>query len=385
MSRQVLYPMLIWTIWVVVWPLAIVALGFFLVVTAAEDVLLFDNQDLWWLAAAGPVAGLFFLYGLLRRRRAVERFASAQLAPLLAQGVSPGRQSLRAGLFVTAIALVAAAVVGPRWGVYLEKQKVYGVDIVVALDVSRSMLARDVDPNRLERAKRDIRLQLIDRAVFRHANRLALLTFAGSTSLKLPLTTDHLSFRSKLEAVTIGSAPRGGTAIAAAIRAASDLFVRSPDRSTKIIVVFTDGEDHEGAPVEAARVALAEQGIRTFTVGVGDPTLPVGAQIPTDAGTPLLHDGQIVFSKLDVVGLREIAEAGNGRFAPLNRFHRLVNVMGSSQKSLLTTEERIRHRPRYQWFLLAALILLGLETMISGRRPGETTRPQRVWQEEPVG
>ena len=264
----------------------------------------------------------------------------------------------------------------------------FGVDIVVALDASRSMLAEDVEPNRLERAKRDIQQQLIDRAVFERANRLSLLAFAGSTSLRLPLTTDHLAFSTKLDSLQVGAAPRGGTAIAEAIQAATDLFSKSPEEATKIILLLTDGEDHEGRPVEAAKQALEEHGIRTFTVAVGDPAQTVGARVPIREGgqrKPLLYDGQIVFSKLDVAGLQEIAEAGGGQYAPINQFPRLVNGMAQLRKTELTTEERMRHKPRYQWFLVAALILLGLETMIGERRTGTSDVPRRVWQLEVTG
>jgi Ca-activated chloride channel family protein len=259
------------------------------------------------------------------------------------------------------------------------------VDIVVAVDVSRSMLAEDVEPNRLGRAKRDVRQQLIDRALFtgvaaplRRGNRLSLLAFAGSTSLRLPLTTDRLAFGEKLDHLQVGVAPRGGTAIAPAIRAATDLFATSPEDRTKIILLLTDGEDHDrggfhamGGPVEAARQVFEEQRIRTFTVAVGDPAPTVGAQIPIDEDgqrKPLLHNGQIVFSKLDVAGLRQIAEAGGGDYASIDRFRELVNTMAQMRKTELTTEEKMRHKPRYQWFLAVALILLGLETMIGERR-----------------
>jgi Ca-activated chloride channel family protein len=366
-------------------PFALMVIGFMVVAGTDAETLMFDSAHLWWLCLAAPLAGVLVVYGVLRRRRALERFASPELAPLLAQRISPVRQAFRAMLPVTALLMIAAALLGPRWGVYLEKQTVHGVDIVVALDVSRSMLAEDIEPSRLQSAKRQIAQQLTERAVLQHANRLALLVFAGSTSLRLPLTTDHLAFRSKLEAVRVGSAPRGGTAIAEAIRAATDLFGRSPEQGTKIILLFTDGEDHEGGPAEAARDAFDEQDIRTFTVGVGDPARTVGAQIPAGEGDgrrPVLHDGQIVFSKMDVAGLRQIAQAGGGQFAVLRDLHSLIDAIADMRKTKLSSEERTRHKPKYQWFLAAALILLGLETMMNERRSSIENLPQRIWQLE---
>ncbi|UCE61197.1 MAG: VWA domain-containing protein [Phycisphaerales bacterium] len=384
MSRRPLHPVSTWVLWVLGLPLALLCLGIVLVVTTEVGELPFDNPELWWLSGAVPLASLFFLYGLMRRRSALRRFASETVAPLLAVRMSPTRQAIRAGLCVVAVVMLVVAILGPRWGIYLEKQKVYGVDVVVAVDLSRSMLASDVEPNRLERAKREIRQQLTERAVFRRAHRLGLMAFAGTTKLRAPLTTDHLSFRSKLEGLRVGSIARGGTAIADAIRDCADLFAKSPEKATKVILLFTDGEDHEGGPVEAANEVYEEQGIRVFTIGVGDPARTVGAEVPADSGgssKPLLHDGQIVFSKMDVASLRRIAEAGNGQFAPVSDFHVLIDAISDMWQTELSTEERQRHRPRYQWFVALALVFLGLETLISERRPG-ADELKRVWQQE---
>jgi Ca-activated chloride channel family protein len=284
---------------------------------------------------------------------------------------------------VMALAFIVAAILGPRWGTYLEKQKAYGVDIVVAVDVSRSMLAADVTPNRLERAKRELRQQLVERGVFQQGSRLALLAFAGTTSLKVPLTTDHLAFQKKLDALNVGSVPRGGTAIGEAIRSASDLLSKSPEHATKIIMVVTDGEDHEGGPVEAAETAKKEQNINVFCIGVGDTNRTAGAEVPgSQGGKPLLYDGQIVFSKLDVDGLRKISIAGGGAYASLDELPRLVTRIASMKKSELSVEERVRHKPQYQWFLAAGMILLAIETMLREIRSVAADEPSRVWQLE---
>ena len=385
------YPLSTWCVWVLAIPLLLVLTGVVIVTLTSAGSIPFDHPDLWWLLGLVPLAGLLMLYGRLRKRAALYRFTSVAvppspgLAPLLAPRVSSSKQAARAGLVVVAIVMAVTAVIGPRWGMYLEKHKVRGIDIVVALDVSRSMLAGDIEPNRLESAKRQIRQQLTERAVFGGSNRLALIAFAGSTSLKVPLTTDHQSFRSKLQSLDVGSAPRGGTALAEAIRAAADLLVKSPEEATKIIMLFTDGEDHEGGPVSAAAEVLAQRNVMVYCVGVGDPARTVGAEIPTDAAVdtkPLVYDGQIVFSKLDVAGLRRIAESGGGRYAPIQDLYALVNGMARLRRTELTTEERRRHKPRYQWFLAVALLCLGLETLVREQRASETGLPRRVWQQE---
>lgn len=385
MKARPLYPMMLWSVWVLMLPLAIMIAAATIVAASDAKTLLFDSPNLWSVGAAVPVAGLAFVYGVVRRRRAMERFASAAVSPLLAQAVSPARQAVRAGLVVIALLLVAAALVGPRWGMYLEKQRVFGVDVVVVLDVSRSMLAGDLPPNRLERAKQELRQQLTERGAFRNSHRLGLIAFAGTTSLRLPLTTDHVAFRSKLDAVKVGSVPKGGTAIAQAIRKAADLFAQSPQEATKVILLCTDGEDHEGDPAAAAKEVWAGQGIHVFTIGVGDPARSVGAEVPAgDAGNsrPLLHNNQIVFSKLDVEGLRKVAETGGGEFATMSDLPRLVNRIAGLRGSELTTEERMRHRPQYQWFVAAALLLLTIEGLVAEVGRKTSTAIQRTWQLE---
>lgn len=378
------YPISLWIVWTAVVPGALAVVAVVIVASVDRSVLVFDRPDLWWLGSLGLVAAMLAVYGAARRRRALAVFASGDLGPLLLAGVSAGRQAFRSGLFVLAIGMLTAAIIGPRWDKYLEKQKVYGRDIVVALDVSRSMLATDVTPYRLARAKQEIRQQLTERGAFAHSNRLALMAFAGTTSLRLPLTTDTLAFQQKLEDIHVGSVPRGGTAIAEAIRAGVELFARSPEQAEKIILLFTDGEDHEGGPVDEAKAAWEGHGIRVFTFGVGDDSSSVGAEVPETLGEskPMLHDGQIVFSKLDVDGLRRIADAGHGRYLPVAQLFRAVNLIAGMKRAALSTEERMRHKPRYQWFLAAALALLCLEMLVREARAVREDRVIRTWQRE---
>lgn len=387
MRTRELHPIRYWLAGVLIAPVFFGAVGVAVAAMSDPATLAFDNANLWWLGAIAPLAGLLVLYGAARRRRALRRFASAQLAPLLCGRVSPARQVTRATLFVLAILLLVCAIIGPRWGIYLEKQKVHGVDIVVALDVSRSMLARDADPNRLERAKRELRQQLTERGAFHGANRLALLAFAGGTSLRLPLTTDHVAFRNKLDQLRVGIVPRGGTAIGKAINAGVDLFAASPQEATKLLLVVTDGENHETDAVEAATAAYKEKGIRVYGISVGDPASTAGAQVPVGENVgaqPLLHNGQLVFSKVDVAGLRAIAEAGNGEYAPIEALSRLVGKIANMKGTELTTEERMRRRPQYQWFLATALMLLIVEAAMSELRSSVVDQPVRLWQQEGV-
>lgn len=385
MKRTGLYPFWTWVFWALGLPLLLMALA--IVVVASTDLgnVPFDHPGLWWLGGAVPLGSLLVLFGVYRRARALRRFSQTELAELLAARVSPGRQAVRAGLFLTALLLLVAAILGPRWGESVEKRQVHGVDIVVALDLSRSMLAEDLSPNRLEYARQAIRQQLTERPIFRRANRLALVIFAGTASLRIPLTTDHLAFREKLEQVRYGDVPRGGTDITTAITAAQDLFRASPPEATRAILLFTDGEDHEGDAVAAAKAAYDDDGIRVFTVGIGDPASVSGAQVPAQPGAsskPLLYDGQIVFSKLDVDGLRRIASAGGGDYAPVQGLYRLVSEIANLWTAQLSTEERRIHLPRYQYFLSAAMLLLVIEAFMADHRRGRAPLPRRSWMQE---
>jgi len=382
--RRTVYPIGPWLFWTLALPLIVVALGAAVTVSVDVETLLFDHAQLWWLGVAVPLAGLLALYSMYRKRRTLSRFASDELAPMLTSNLSSPQQAFRAGMFVLAVTCVVAGIIGPRWGIYLTKEKVRGVDVVVALDVSRSMLATDVSPNRLAVAQQRIRQQLTERTVFKRANRFGLVAFAGSASLRLPLTTDTLAFRTKLEALDTSSVPRGGTAIAQAIRRSVDMFARSPEEATKVLLLVTDGEDHEGDPIAEAQVAWEEHGIRVYTVGVGDPALSVGAQVPESArsGKPMLHDGQIVFSKLDVDALRQVASVGHGQYVPIEHLHQLVGAIAGMHQMELSTEDRIRHTPRYQWFVLAALLLLAVETIMRDVRSVDDATPRRLWQQE---
>lgn len=387
MKLRRVYPGIPWIIWALAVPMTLVVLAVVAFAMTDAGTVPLDNPHLWWLLSLVPLAGVVFLVGIALKRRTLQSLTSPNLAGLLTERLQPARQAGRAALLVSAIALVAMAIIGPRWGMYVEKMRIHGVDIVVAIDVSRSMLANDLEPTRLERAKREIRQQLVERPVFQGRHRLALMAFAGNTSIKVPLTTDLSAFRTKLEAIGVGSAPKGGTAVGNAVRNAIDLFARSPQEASKILLVVTDGEDHEGDAVSAAREAFEEHNIRVYGIGVGDPSRSAGVQIPaadSPGAKPMLYNGQIVFSKVNVDGLRMIAAAGGGQYAPIEDLHALVTAIAGMKSTELTTEERMRHKPQYQWFLVAALICLGLEATIRERSPGVSGVPARLWQVEPA-
>ncbi len=325
---------------------------------------------LFWvvLALGGVVA-----YGFARKNRSLRRLAAPQLLGSLTGQVSRKRQWAKAGLVLAAMAALVPAISDPRWGVYYEDLPRRGIDILFVLDVSRSMLANDLPPSRLERAKQSIG-DVLDAAV---GDRVGLVTFAGTPVLKCPLTVNYGAFRMLLDEVGVRSSPRGGTLIGDAVRLAAKSFV-DPMKKHKAIVVLTDGDDQESYPVKAAEEAYAESGIQVFTVGLGDEG--EGARVPAQevqAGVFMQYDGREVWSKMNPAVLREMAMKGGGAYIPagtksidLGQVLYEERIAKAEQREFETS--RIEQRKvQFQWFAGLALLLLLIETFMTDRRAVE--------------
>ncbi|UCD75932.1 MAG: VWA domain-containing protein [Phycisphaerales bacterium] len=325
-------------------------------------------EQLHWLWAVVLLAGLM-IWGLAARHRAMLRFASHNLIGHLVGSSGTGRAWFKGVLLILALISLVAALLDPRWGVRYEDVQQRGIDIVIALDASRSMLGEDVTPNRLERAKQfagDLVAQL-------HGDRVGLITFAGTASIKCPLTVDYGAFRLSLAEVGPQSAARGGSLLGDAIRKAADAFTDEiPDY--KALVILTDGEDHDSYPVEAARQLLEQRGVKIYTVGIGDSSQ--GARIPIEQDGRriyLTYDDQEVWSKMDINLLREVALAGGGAFIPVGT--RSVDlgqiyeerIAPAAKREFETSRIRL-YNAQYQWFAGLALALLMLEMIIGSRR-----------------
>lgn len=325
----------------------------------------FDNPiwlHLMWVVGVVVAIGI---YGMRQRRLGMQRFADVALWPRLVPATNRAAAFLRLGLIGASLALLAVALANPRWGG--EPRSVFrrNVDVFVLLDVSRSMLADDLAPNRLERARLALRDDLVGALSGEH---VGLITFAGDALLACPLTNDYGALRLALDDVTVRSVERGGTLIGDAIRAASDAFQTKLD-THKLVILVTDGEDHESFAVEAAAAAWEEQQISTIAVALGDPQR--GARIPVNTQTGqhyVQHDGQDVWSKADFESLRRIVSvseqgvlipAGTGDFDLGAVYRQLVRAIRFEE----TTEQRQTHRPlRYHAFALAALVLVLLDS-----------------------
>src|SRR3954466_5212590 len=223
----------------------------------------FGNSQMLWLLLVIPPALLAFFWWAWRQRQALmTQFIQARLLPGLTVGLSTRRGRLRVALLTFAVICLIITLARPQWGFDWEEAKQRGLDVVVAIDTSKSMLAEDVAPNRLTRAK----LAALDLKRLAQTDRVGLIAFAGGAFLQCPLSFEDEAFRQSINALDVNIIPQGGTALAEAIQTAQAAFKEKTDNH-KVLNLFTDCEDHDGHAVEAAKSA-AKEGMRIFTIGV---------------------------------------------------------------------------------------------------------------------
>jgi Ca-activated chloride channel homolog len=323
-----------------------------------------------------PLTIAFLWWALRRRREALQRFAESRLLPALTPGLDLRRWQWRSILVAIAVGLMVLAVAGPQWGFHWEEVRREGVDIIIAIDTSRSMLAEDVKPNRLERAK----LALEDLLKQLKGDRIGLVAFAGSAFVQCPLTLDYQAFAESLRATTVGIIPKGGTAIGEAITKSIEAFEGHQGKHTALILI-TDGEDQDGKVDEAAQAA-ADLGIKIYTVGIGSTD---GDLIPVTVNGQqnFVKDrkGQVVKSRLDESSLQKIAAATSGAFVraagPTLGLDQLYkeHISQLDKRELASTMEK-RFEDRFQWPLGVALLLLMIEPLIGNRKRTTKSSPQ---------
>jgi Ca-activated chloride channel homolog len=325
-------------------------------------------QLLWWSLPLLAALGVFLVWSWRRRQQLVRQFVQARLLDTLTAGVSRGRQKARLWLVFLGVALVALSLARPQWGMAWEETKQRGLDIVVAIDTSRSMLATDIAPNRLARA----RLASLDLMREARSDRLGLVAFAGTAFLQCPLTLDEEAFRQSVNALDTTIIPQGGSALAEAIRTAQTAFGKDED-NYRVLILFTDGEDHEEGAVEAAREA-AGAGLRIFTVGVGSAEGEL-LRVTDEQGQPAFlkdAEGNAVKSRLNEGLLREIATVANGFYLPLRGANVIETLyergLAPLPKAEISTKFIRRFHERFQWPLALGLILLTIELFVNDRR-----------------
>jgi Ca-activated chloride channel family protein len=338
----------------------------------------FANPHMLWLLLAIPPALLaFFWWAGRTRQRLLTQFIQARLLPTLTIGISATRQKISIGCLVLAVVCLILALARPQWGFDWQETKQRGLDIVVAIDTSKSMLAEDIAPNRLARAKLAA-LELMQRA---RSDRLGVVAFAGSAFLQCPLTIDDAAFRQSVEALNVNIIPQGGTAIAEAIETALTAF--KEEDNYKVLVLFTDGEDHDSGALEASEKA-AKAGMRIFTIGIGTAEGELLRVKDAQGGGDYVRDeqGNVVKSHLNERLLQQIASATEGGFYLPLRGAKAIDTLYEQGLAKLPKSQhqekfvRLYHE-RYHWPLAVAIILL-LAEMLFPERKRETKAKRAV-------
>jgi Ca-activated chloride channel family protein len=330
-----------------------------------------EMLHLLWLA---PVLAVVFYWAAQRRRRALEGFAESALLAPISNTVSAVRRGWKALLIVVAVVLSAVALARPAWNPIPQQVERRGRDVVFLLDVSRSMLAEDLAPNRLDRAK----LAMLDSVERLNGDRVALIAFAGTAVVKCPLTLDYGFFRMALEDVSPESVTRGGTLIGDAIRKALNEVFDDQQKEFKDIILITDGEDHESFPVEAAQEA-GTRGVRLIAIGLGNEN--EGTRIPVTGPDGdrvfLKYNGEEVWSKLDADTLRKMVNTTpGGRYlnvatGAIDLGDVYVKLIANETQREFESRTIERFEEKFQIFLGVAFFLLCIEMFIRDRRPGE--------------
>ena len=338
----------------------------------------FENDILLWLILVVPPALLaFFMWAWRRRERLLGQFIEPRLLAGLTAGISRPRRKWKLALLVGAVGLLLLSLARPQWGFHLEETRQRGLDVIIAIDTSKSMLAEDISPNRLARAK----LAALDLMQQAKSDRLGLVAFAGSAFLMCPLTIDEGAFRHCVETLSVDIIPQGGTALAEAIETARTAFKQGSE-GHRVLVLFTDGEDHDEGAVRAAEEA-AKDGLRIFTIGIGTPDGEMVRLRDAKGRTDFVRDtdGNVVKSKLNQDLLQEVALKGNGFYLPLRGADTVDKLYADGLAPLPKAESEARvvkrFHERYHWPLGLAIALLLTEMFLPERRrspKGNSTR-----------
>lgn len=321
---------------------------------------------LFWLIIA-LIGFLFWANG--RRKKALEAFADKNLLATLLASFDIRRHRLKKALIVIGLIFTVLALMRPQWGFKWQEIKRKGLDILVVVDVSKSMLAEDIKPNRLERTK----LALADFVKHLKGDRIGLIAFAGSAFVQCPLTIDYSGFLLSVESLDINTIPKGGTSISSAIREALESY-EGGLKKYKALIIISDGEDHEGDPVKAAELAQRE-GIKIFCIGIGTNE---GELIPiTDesGNKGFLKDksGAVIKSRLDETTLQKIALATGGSYVRASAKEFGLDLiykekLSEMEKRELESKVAKQYEERFQIPLAIALLFLATEFLIGDRK-----------------
>lgn len=325
----------------------------------------FEEPTYLYLLLLLPFLAAFYLYSNYRRRKAIRKFGDPVLMAQLMPDVSKYRLDVKFWLVFAAIGLFAVLLARPQFGSKLETVKRQGVEVMIALDISNSMLAQDVQPSRLEKAKRLV-AQLVDKM---ENDKVGMIVFAGDAFTQLPITSDYISAKMFLESINPSLISKQGTAIGAAINLATRSF--TPQEGVgRAVIVITDGENHEGGAVEAAKAA-AEKGIQVSVLGVG---MPDGAPIPVEGTNDFRRDrdGNVVVTRLNEQMCQEIAQAGDGIYVRVDNSNAAQKVIAQEinkmAKADVETQVYTEFNEQFQAVAWIILLLLLAEMLILERK-----------------
>ena len=323
----------------------------------------FANSEYLYLLLLIPLLAILYALVARRRRHLLAKFGNLELLKGLMPDFSRGRLRLKFVLYLLAFACVVLAAARPQFGSKLREEKSKGVEMMLVVDVSNSMLAEDFEPNRLERTKYAIG-KLFEGL---QQERVGLVAFAGEPKVQLPITSDYRmaqAFSKRLSPSLVGEQ---GTAIGKALQLAT-LSFSSQSEQSRVIVLITDGENHEDDAIEAARIAK-EQGIRIYTIGIGTPE---GAPIQIDGEFVKDENDEMVVSKLNEQMLEQIASITEGAYVRATKqsigLEEIVKSINEMEKSELSTVRYEEYNEQYQYLLAVALMLLLLDNFILSRR-----------------
>jgi Ca-activated chloride channel family protein len=333
------------------------------------------EEKIWfWTLIIIPVIIVLFLIVQLWKRHTQRKFASEQLLKRLSPNRSVFKSILKLVVLSLAFACLSIAMVNPKIGTKLETVKREGVDIVFAVDVSKSMLAEDIAPNRLEKAKQLV-TQIINNLA---SDRIGIIAYAGKAFPQLPITTDYASAKMFLQSMNTDMLSSQGTAIDEAIQLARTYY-NDEEQTNRVLIIISDGEDHNNIAINVAEEA-SEEGIKIFTIGVGEPK---GAPIPIKQNGIVLNykkdnQGETVITKLNEETLIEIADEANGEYINGNNTSEVVetirDILNRMDKKEFEAKEIAEYEDQFQWFLAFGIFFLVIDIFLLERKTAWLSR-----------
>lgn len=326
----------------------------------------FENPAMFYLLITVALSVAIFIYGVILQRQRLKRFGNPELVKRLMPNVSYVRPQVKFYLIVLSLVLIIFALAKPQFGSKIETTKTNGIEAMIVLDVSNSMMSTDVKPSRLDNAKM-LLSKVIDQM---HNDKIGLIIFSGDAYIQLPITTDNVSAKMFLSSITPGSVPVPGTAIGTAIDLAIRSFGEPTDGIGRTIILLTDGENHEDDAVAAAKLAK-EKGITVNVVGFGSPQ---GAPIPVNGTMSFLKDnnGNVVVTKLNEEMCTQIAQAGDGTYVRADNSNTALRALSSQiskmQKGEISTSAYAEYDEKFYIFVWIALFILFIEFGLLNRQ-----------------